>query len=97
MDRRIPVQIESVAARDARLGASWGVGNKLTAFSAPRVHDQRTGNVSQIVKAGEVHTVAFETSLYTAIFRKLVNESSQTFLSLQKMALEEENILKATL
>ena len=91
MDRRIPIQIESVASGKACLGAVWGVGNKLAAFSAPPNHGRCTQDMDQTVKSGDVHTVAFETSLYTPIFRKLVNESAQTFLTLQKMALEEES------
>ena len=91
MDRRIPIQIASVASGNAYLGAAWGIGNTLAAFSAPPTHARSTDDVDHNVKCGDVHTVAFETSLYTPIFRKLVNESAQTFLTLQKMALEEES------
>ena len=91
MDRRIPIQIGTVASGHACLGAVWGVGNTLATFSAPPLHGRRTQEIDQTVKCGDVHTVAFETSLYTPIFRKLVNESAQTFLTLQKIALEEES------
>ena len=89
MDRRIPIQIQSIASGNAYLSAAWGVGNNLASYSAPRNNRQSTNGA--IAQKGEVHTVSFETSLYTPIFRKLVNESAQTFLALQKMASEEES------
>ena len=96
MDRRIPIQDESVASGKACIGAAWGLGNTFAAFSAPRIHGRdackHDGSGEANKCGGNIHTVAFETALYTPIFRKLVNESSQTFLTLQKMALEEENI-----
>ena len=38
-----------------------------------------------------VHEVRWETTLYEPVYRKLVNESATTFLSLQKLAEEENN------
>jgi hypothetical protein len=92
MDRRIPIPIQSIASGNAYLSAAWGVGNNLASYSAPRNRQNTNGAIAQ---KGEVHTVSFETSLYTPIFRKLVNESAQTFLTLQKMASEEESKFRA--
>ena len=90
MDRRIPIANQTIASGNASLRVAWGVGNSLVAFSAPN-KKQNPENSIGISKRGDLHSVAFEQSLYTPIFRKLVNESSQTFLSLQKIASEEES------
>ena len=90
MNRRIPIKLEKLDASQIFLGASWGVGNTLASFSAPALN--KAGNkTSGTGKCGEIHTISFETSLYTPIFRKLINESAQTFIKLQKMASEEES------
>ena len=68
MDRRIPIQIQSIAAGNAYLGAAWGVGNKLASFTAPRINSHNDKSEGVAKKCGEVHTVAFETSLYSPIF-----------------------------
>ena len=91
MDRRIPISNQTIASGNASLRVAWGVGNSLVAFSAPTNTRKNTESNTGIAKRGQLHSVAFEQSLYTPIFRKLVNESAQTFLSLQKIALEEES------
>lgn len=95
MDRRIPIQDSNVASGKACIGAAWGLGNTFAAFSTPRIHgrdaDKQSGSSESNRHIGSIHTVAFETALYAPIFRKLVNESAQAFLTLQKLALEEES------
>ena len=90
------MQDEIVASGKACIGVAWGLGNTFAAFSAPLTHGisagKRDAGEAEQLRAN-IHTVAFETALYAPIFRKLVNESAQTFLSLQKMALEEESKL----
>ena len=91
MNRRIPIKLEKLDTSQIFLGASWGVGNTLASFSAPALNDRAANKTSGTGKCGEIHTISFETSLYTPIFRKLINESAQTFIKLQKMASEEES------
>ena len=79
MDRRIPISNQTIASGNATLRVAWGVGNSLVAFSAPTNTRKNTESSTKITKRGELHSVAFEQSLYTPIFRKLVNESAQTF------------------
>lgn len=69
----------------AKLGASWGVGNRLIAFPSPR-----SGATMGKSSSAAMSEVSWETTLYDPIFRKLVNESSQAFFSLQRLA-EDEN------
>jgi len=70
-----------------RLGVAWGVGNQLAAHTAPGAGSAH-GTTSA---SARVHEVRWETTLYEPVYRKLVNESATTFLSLQKLAEEENN------
>ena len=93
MDRRIPITNQTIASGNASLRVAWGVGNTLVAFPAPTNDRNNKETAAGTAKRGELHSVAFEQSLYSPIFRKLVNESAQTFLSLQKLSMEEESKL----
>lgn len=62
-----------------RLAISWGVGNCIAITPAcAKTSPGLRGPVN-------VHEVRWETSLFQPIFRKLVNESMATFLSLQNL------------
>ena len=97
MDRRIPIANQTIASGNASLRVAWGVGNSLVAFSAPTNDRMNKESSTGVTKRGDLHSIAFEQSLYTPIFRKLVNESAQTFLSLQKLSMEEESISSSNL
>jgi len=66
-----------------RLAVSWGVGNVVAV--TPAVTQSSPGLRGPVT----VHEVRWETSLYQPIFRKLVNESMATFLSLQNLVKED--------
>ena len=75
MDRRIPIANQTIASGNASLRVAWGVGNSLVAFSAPTNDRMNKESSTGVTKRGDLHSIAFEQSLYTPIFRKLVNES----------------------
>ena len=87
----------------AMTGAAFGVGNVLVTFPAVgsrnrasnREDPEITLNTSSMVTSAlseptTLKQVTWETTLYQPVFRKLVNESSMTFLALQKLASSEE-------
>ena len=88
----------------ALTGASFAVGNVLATFPAvgsrhkalsrddPEVELNTTSTVtSALSEPCGLKQVTWETTLYQPVFRKLVNESSRIFISLQKTATSEEN------
>ena len=88
----------------AVVGASFAVGNVLATFPAPgarqkalprddpEVELNTTSTVtSALSKPCGITQITWETTLYQPVFRKLVNESSRIFISLQKTATNEEN------
>jgi hypothetical protein len=73
-----------LATTGAKLGVAWNVGNSIVAFPSKR-------STTAAVRADlsvSLHMVSWETTLYSPIMRKLVNESAQAFMALQKMAKE---------
>jgi len=66
-----------------RLAVSWGTGNVISMTPSCL-----QGGVP-LQGPTKVHQVRWETSLYQPIFRKLINESISTFLSLQNLLKEE--------
>ena len=84
-------------------GVSFAVGNCLTTFPAvgarskaaarddPEVELNTTsGFSSALTEPCALTQVKWETTLYQPVFRKLVNESSRIFISLQKLANSDE-------
>ena len=84
-------------------GVSFAVGNCLTTFPAvgsrskaaarddPEVELNTTsGFSSALSEPCGLTQVKWETTLYQPVFRKLVNESSRIFISLQKLANSDE-------
>ncbi len=63
---------------------SWSVGNRMLAFPTQdrSLPPRPLGTL--------MHEVTWETTLYRPVFRKLVNESWQTFRALQEAAADEE-------
>ena len=85
-------------------GAAFGVGNVLSTYPAvgsrlraharddPEVALNTTSSVTPALNQPcGLTQVTWETTLYQPVFRKLVNESSRTFLSLQETMTSEEN------
>ena len=85
-------------------GATFGIGNVLATFPSvgsrqkaelrddPEVElNTTTTQTSALKEPCGLTQVTWETTLYQPVFRKLVNESSRTFLSLQKMMTGDEN------
>jgi len=70
----------------SRLGVGWGVGNALVLSVKADEQNQNPGVKGPV----SLHEVRWETSLYQPIFRKLVNESVSTFLSLQALAGQQQ-------
>lgn len=68
------------------MAVSWGPGNLLAATPRHAKQDQPS---LQLAAPVYIHEIRWETTLYEPVFRKLVNESVSTFLSLQKIAEEE--------
>jgi len=79
----VTISDPAVASGRANMGVTWGMGNALAVFSSPK--DRRASSSSGALPS-QLYNVSFETSLYSPVMRKLVNESSQAFLSLQKLA-----------
>ena len=88
----------------ALTGVSFGVGNVLSTFPAvgsrlraharddPEVELNTASSVTPALNQPcGLTQVTWETTLYQPVFRKLVNESSRTFLSLQETMSSEEN------
>lgn len=88
----------------ALTGASFAVGNILATFPSvgnrikaqsrddPEVELNTTSSVTSALNSPcGLTQVTWETTLYQPVFRKLVNESSRTFLALQKTVSNEEN------
>ncbi len=75
----------------ARMGMTWGVGNKLMTFptQTPRAAAGPTAGINT-----DMHEVTWETTLYQPVFRKLVNESWQIFRAVQKAAKDQEGSLE---
>jgi len=67
-----------------RLGVAWGCGNQLAVHTRPSTDKQTDGLTDK--QSATVHEVRWETTVYEPVFRKLVNESVSTFLSLQSMS-----------
>ena len=89
---------------NALTGAAFAVGNVLATYPAvgsrpvahsrddPEVELNTTSSVtSALAEPCGLTQVTWETTLYQPVFRKLVNESSRTFLALQKSMSDEEN------
>ena len=85
-------------------GVSFGVGNVLSTFPAvgsrlraharddPEVELNTTASVTPALNQPcGLTEVTWETTLYQPVFRKLVNESSRTFLSLQEIMSGDEH------
>jgi len=85
-ERQFSIQSGAIGSGRARMGSAWGVGNALAVFSSPK--DSSSAVASGI--APSLHHVTFETSLYSPVMRKLVNESLSAFLSLQKLAKDHQ-------
>ena len=66
------------------MGVAWGIGNTCSVWAKPK--SQKKSNVDGV----GIHQISWETSLFAPIFRKLVNESSATFLNLQKVSKEDD-------
>eukprot|EP00095_Tigriopus_kingsejongensis_P004787 maker-scaffold77_size404793-snap-gene-3.28 protein:Tk04787 transcript:maker-scaffold77_size404793-snap-gene-3.28-mRNA-1 annotation:"GI24644" len=64
-----------------KLGVAWQRGNALTLFPTAFPKQERSQGLGAPMP---LTLVSWERSLYQPIFRKLVNESAQTFLQLQK-------------
>ena len=88
----------------ALTGVTFGVGNVLSTFPAvgsrlraharddPEVELNTASSVTPALNQPcGLTQVTWETTLYQPVFRKLVNESSRTFLSLQETMSSEEN------
>ncbi len=69
-------------AAASRMGVAWNVGNSVAAFATPKKTTAATS--SGATSNAQLHLVSWETSLYSPVMRKLVNESAQVFLALQK-------------
>ena len=83
----------ALASTGAKLGVAWNAGNSVVAFPSKRA-------TALSVRPGlpvDLHLVSWETTLYSPIMRKLVNESAQAFAALQKTAREEEVVGSAHL
>ncbi len=78
----------SSSASPARMGVAWGVGNRLMAFPT---RDRRLNKGQNATAPTDMHEVTWETTLYQPVFRKLVNESWQTFRALQSASASEED------
>ena len=94
----------------ALTGAAFAVGNVLATYPAvgsrpkassrddPEVELNTTSSVtSALSEPCGLTQVTWETTLYQPVFRKLVNESSRTFLALQKSMSDDENERKKIL
>ena len=88
----------------ALTGVAFAVGNVCATYPAvgsrpkassrddPEVELNTTSSVtSALSEPCGLTQVTWETTLYQPVFRKLVNESSRTFLALQKSMSDEEN------
>jgi len=79
----------ALSSTGAKLGAAWNAGrNSVLAFPSKRA-------TTLAVRPGlsvDMHLVEWETTLYSPIMRKLVNESAQAF-ALQKIAREEGDVV----
>ena len=88
----------------ALTGCAFGIGNVLATYPAvgsrtkasnrddPEVELNTTSTVtSALAEPCGLTQVTWETTLYQPVFRKLINEASRVFLSLQKCMAEEEN------
>jgi hypothetical protein len=75
------------------LGVAWGVGNQLMTFPCQKPRVAKSSQSSGLgTPTANLINVCWETTLYDPVFRKLVNESSQTFFALQKLAQEQSVI-----
>ncbi len=88
----------------ALTGAAFGIGNVLATFPAaglrskaqsrddPEVELNTTSSITSALNDPcGLTQVTWETTLYQPVFRKLVNESSRTFLDLQKATSEHQD------
>ena len=82
------VKIDDNIPPSGRLGVAWGVGNQLVIH--PRHGKAAPGGGNIAKKSGKAHEIAWETTLYEPIFRKLVNESLGVFQSLAKLSEQEK-------
>ena len=69
-----------------RLAVSWGVGNALVLGPKSDKQQRQQQSSSGLKGPVSLHEVRWEVNLYQPIFRKLVNESVATFLSLQSLS-----------
>jgi hypothetical protein len=86
--------------KSSATGCAFGVGNVLVTFPAvggrkkaenrddPEI-EMTSNSTTTSAKCG-LNQVTWETTLYQPVFRKLVNESSRTFLALQKLMSNED-------
>jgi hypothetical protein len=79
------------------VGMTFGTGNGLVMFPATSAEHRKKSLMAGDDARGRLSggclpmaEVTWETSLFTPILRKLVNESAQTFLNLQKTSDEED-------
>ncbi|XP_050049377.1 nuclear pore complex protein Nup85 [Dermacentor andersoni] len=79
-------RVPDPAFASGRTSFAWGIGNSLIVF--PQAPDAKQAKPRGQRKAGYLHDVCWNTSLYNRVMRQLVNESSSVFLDLQNFARE---------
>ena len=80
-----PTAMSVPSVTGAKLGASWGPGgNQVTVFPSSGSKNTQSGSVRSPAGGMPLTQVSWQREAFSPILRKLVNESSQVFLHLQK-------------